>query len=115
MISRRALLAAATASASRLIADSVPAGPPEYWTLTQAASALRRRAISSEELTRHCLERIARLDPALNSFITVTADLALSQARAADRQFAKSRNHHPLFGIPIALKDNIDTTGIKTT
>ena len=109
-MSRRALLAGSSAAASMLTAAANE--PPEFWTLAQAASALRRRAISSEELTKHCLARIRRLDPRVNSFITVTEEIALDQARASDR--SRSRRG-PLDGIPIALKDNIDTAAIRTT
>ncbi|HWC99704.1 MAG TPA: amidase [Candidatus Sulfopaludibacter sp.] len=108
-ISRRALLAGA--SAVRLLAQSKPAGEPEFWTLAEAAAALRTRTISSEELTRLCLARIRKVDPKLNSFITVTEEAALAQARACDGRAAAG----PLHGIPIALKDNIDTAGIRTT
>ena len=86
--------------------------PPEFWTLAQAARALRRRTISSEELTKDCLARIHRLDPKLNSFLTVTEEIALDQSRASDR---KRSRRGPLDGIPIALKDNIDTAAIRTT
>jgi len=115
-ISRRALLAGITASSSSLLAAAKPIGPPEFWTLTEAAAALRRRAISSEELTRLCLNRIHRIDPALNAFITLTEESALAQARACDQRLAKRPGDvSPLFGIPIALKDNIDTAHLRTT
>jgi aspartyl-tRNA(Asn)/glutamyl-tRNA(Gln) amidotransferase subunit A len=110
-ISRRTLLAC-TSTAAGVLATAGSNEPPEFWTLALAASALRRRAISSEELTRLCLERIRRLDPKLNSFITVTEELALSQARASDRNRTR---RGPLDGIPVALKDNIDTAAIRTT
>jgi aspartyl-tRNA(Asn)/glutamyl-tRNA(Gln) amidotransferase subunit A len=71
--------------------------------------------ISSEELTRLCLARISRLDNSLNAFITRSPDSALDEARLADRQRKSGRVLSPLHGIPIALKDNIDTGGIRTT
>ncbi len=106
-ITRRALLA----TAASLSAAAATTDPPEYWTLAQAAAALQRRAISSEELTGLCLARIKKLDAKLNAFITVTEEAALAQARTCDR----TRRTGPLHGIPIALKDNIDTAGIRTT
>ncbi|MCU1258574.1 MAG: Asp-tRNA(Asn)/Glu-tRNA(Gln) amidotransferase GatCAB subunit [Bryobacterales bacterium] len=106
-ISRRALLA----GTAQLLAAANLNAAPEFWTLTQAAAALQRRAISSEELTKLCLARIKTLDPRLNTFITVTEDTALAQARACDQ----NRSRRPLHGIPIALKDNIDSAGIRTT
>ena len=109
-MSRRALLAGSSAAAPMLAAAANE--PPEFWTLAQAAGALRRRAISSEGLTKHCLARIHRLDSKLNSFITLTEEIALDQARASDRN--RSRRG-PLHGIPIALKDNIDTAAVRTT
>jgi aspartyl-tRNA(Asn)/glutamyl-tRNA(Gln) amidotransferase subunit A len=84
---------------------------PAQWTLSEAAAAIRRRTVSSEELTKLCLARIAKIDPALHSFITVDGDAALRQARECDRR----RGTSPLYGVPLALKDNIDTAGLKTT
>jgi len=66
-------------------------------------------------LTKACLDRIAVLDPKLNSFITVTAEIAMSQAKSAEEEIARGNWRGPLHGIPIALKDNIDTAGIRTT
>ena len=67
------------------------------------------------ELTSACLERIERVDPTLNAFITVTADAALVEARAAESELARGRWRGPLHGIPIALKDLVDTRGVRTT
>src|SRR5262249_60362558 len=84
-------------------------------TLEALAAALRARAITSVHATRECLDRIARLDPALNAFITVTAEPALAQARGADAERAAGLDLGPLHGVPIALKDLFDTAGIATT
>ena len=84
-------------------------------TLTETAALVADKAVSPVELTRLCLERIQRLGPALNAFITVTADAALEQARTAEREIAGGRYRGPLHGIPIALKDLIDTAGARTT
>ena len=83
-------------------------------TLAELAAALRARELSSEELTRACLERIARLDPQLNSFVTVTETLALEQARAADAALARGEAG-PLTGIPLAHKDIFCTDGVLTS
>ena len=88
-------------------------GPPHHWSLAEQAAALRGGVLSSEELTRHCLARIARGD-ALNSFITVTETLALDRARAADRALAEGRGG-ALTGVPIAHKDLFCTAGVRTT
>ncbi len=83
-------------------------------TLAELAAALRGREISSEELTGAFLERIGRLDERLNSFITVTADQALEQARAADRVLAAGEGG-PLTGVPIVHKDIFLTRGVRTS
>ncbi len=84
-------------------------------TLTQAAEQIRARKLSPRELTQECLSRIERLNPKLNAFITVTAELALDQARKAEAEVMAGRRRGPLHGIPIALKDLLDTAGTLTT
>jgi aspartyl-tRNA(Asn)/glutamyl-tRNA(Gln) amidotransferase subunit A len=83
-------------------------------TLARMARALRAGEFSSEELVRHLLGRIERLDGQLNSFVTVTAEAALSQARAADAALAAGAGG-PLAGVPIAHKDIFCTTGVRTS
>jgi len=106
---------AASAAATRLLASVKLDGSPEYWSVVQAAAAMQRRIISSEELTKFCFTRIKKLDAALNSYITITESQALIQARECDEQRRSQGSQNPLFGVPIALKDNIDTAGIRTT
>src|SRR5437773_328003 len=84
-------------------------------TITGAGRLLRARKLSSMELTRACLDRIQQLDGTLKAFITVTAALALAQARRADRGLAKPAYRAPLPGIPVTLKDIYCTRGIRTT
>jgi aspartyl-tRNA(Asn)/glutamyl-tRNA(Gln) amidotransferase subunit A len=84
-------------------------------TLEEASERVRRKQISSEELTEACLQRIDRLNPRLNAFITVTRDEAVAQARELDAELRGGRWRGPLHGIPVALKDLIDTAGIRTT
>jgi aspartyl-tRNA(Asn)/glutamyl-tRNA(Gln) amidotransferase subunit A len=86
-----------------------------WLSLAEASALLRERKVSAVELTRACLARIERLNPRLNAFITVTAEQALNEAKAADAQIAQKQWRGPLHGIPIALKDLIDTAGVKTT
>ncbi len=83
-------------------------------TIARLADALRTRKISAVELTRHYLDRIAKLDGDLNAFITVTADEALQQAEHADRRLADGAAT-PLTGIPIVHKDIFCTAGVKTS
>ncbi len=84
-------------------------------TLTEAAEQIRSCRLSPVELTRECLARIERLNPSLNAFITVTADLALEQARHAESEISAGNYRGPLHGIPIGLKDLFDTAGVRTT
>ena len=111
---RRTLLAGATAVTAE-IAMAAPGSDPLSWSLCEAAAALARRTISSEELTKLCLARISKLDRQFNTFITLDGDSALKQARECDRWRKIGRVPSALFGVPIALKDNIDTAGIPTT
>jgi Asp-tRNA(Asn)/Glu-tRNA(Gln) amidotransferase A subunit family amidase len=84
-------------------------------TIVQLAELLRVRKISPVELTRSCLKKIDALNPSLNAFITVTADQALAQAHAAEDELMRGDYRGALHGIPIALKDLIDTAGVTTT
>ncbi|GAB6041299.1 Asp-tRNA(Asn)/Glu-tRNA(Gln) amidotransferase subunit GatA [Endothiovibrio diazotrophicus] len=83
-------------------------------TIAELAAGLKAGEFSSEELTRHYLERIQAHDPALNAFITVTEESALEAARAADAAI-KSGDAGPLTGVPIAHKDIFCTDGVKTS
>ncbi|HEU5256666.1 MAG TPA: amidase family protein [Vicinamibacterales bacterium] len=82
-------------------------------TLTRASELLRTKAVSSVELTRACLERIEKYNSTLNAFITVTAEQALTAAREMDMESRRRSWRGPLHGIPIAVKDNMDTAGIR--
>jgi Asp-tRNA(Asn)/Glu-tRNA(Gln) amidotransferase A subunit family amidase len=81
----------------------------------ETSRALRARKISPVELTEDCLARIARLNPRVNAFITVTTDLAREQARNAEREIRAGAGRGILHGIPIGLKDLIDTAGVLTS
>jgi aspartyl-tRNA(Asn)/glutamyl-tRNA(Gln) amidotransferase subunit A len=83
-------------------------------TIHEAHALLKKKEISSEELTRSVLERIDALDEKLGAYITITADAALEQARLADGEISKGRCQ-PLTGIPLAVKDLICIKGIRTT
>ncbi len=83
--------------------------------ILELAPRLKRKEVSPVELTRTCLDRIEKLNPALNAFITVAAESALAEARAAEIEIARGEWRGPLHGIPIALKDLIDTAGTRTT
>ncbi|MGA2357410.1 MAG: amidase [Terriglobales bacterium] len=84
-------------------------------TIQQLSRQIRDRSISPVELTRDCLARIDQLNPTLNAFITVTANSALDQARRAEQEILRGEWRGPLHGIPIGLKDILDTAGVRTT
>lgn len=88
---------------------------PSLETIAELAPRLKRKEISPVELTRACLDRIEKLDSALNAFITVTAESALAEARAAEIEISRGEWRGFLHGIPIAIKDLIDTAGTRTT
>lgn len=76
---------------------------------------IRDRKLSPVELVQSCLERIARWDPVLRAYITVCADAALDEARAAEREIAAGRWRGPLHGLPFGVKDQLNTKGLLTT
>ena len=84
-------------------------------SISELAQGLRRREVSPVEITRACLERIEQRNPALNAFITVTAESALAEARAAEAEIGRGEWRGPLHGVPVALKDLIDTANVRTT
>jgi aspartyl-tRNA(Asn)/glutamyl-tRNA(Gln) amidotransferase subunit A len=84
-------------------------------TIETIAPLIRNRKISPVELTRFFLERISRLQPSLNAYITVTGDAALIQARLAEKEIARGAYKGPLHGIPVSLKDLFHTQGVRTT
>jgi hypothetical protein len=86
-----------------------------FSTVAEAAELVRTRKLSPVELAQTYLDRIADLDPQLNAFITVTAELALGQALAAEREIAGGNYRGPLHGIPFGLNDIYSTRGILTS
>jgi len=114
LIDRRqfALFAAALLASRRGVAQ--PADLTQL-TLLDAAAAIRRRELSPVDLTRAYLERIERLNGRINAYGTVTAGLALEQAARMESEIDRGLWRGPLHGMPIGLKDNIDTAGILTT
>jgi len=84
-------------------------------SIHDAALLLRQKKISPLDLTKACLDRIDRLNPTLNAFITITREGAIADAETAEREIDQGNWRGPLHGIPIGLKDLIDTAGVKTT
>ncbi|HEV8286898.1 MAG TPA: amidase [Chitinophagaceae bacterium] len=85
------------------------------YTIAQLSELFRQKKISPVEVTQACLQKIRDLNPTLNAFITVTTNEALQQAADAEREIKNGHWRGPLHGVPIALKDLVDTAGIKTT
>src|SRR6266581_9683143 len=84
-------------------------------SISEASELLRRKKISPVDLATACLDRIERLNPLLNAFITVTDESAMAQARVAEEEIQRGHWRGPLHGIPIGLKDLIDTASVRTT
>jgi aspartyl-tRNA(Asn)/glutamyl-tRNA(Gln) amidotransferase subunit A len=84
-------------------------------TILELGELLRRKSLSPVELVDQHLERIEKLNPKLNAFITVMADEARAQARQAEQEIREGDWRGPLHGVPLGLKDIIDTAGTKTT
>jgi aspartyl-tRNA(Asn)/glutamyl-tRNA(Gln) amidotransferase subunit A len=84
-------------------------------TIREAHKLLTSKQLSSVELTQAILQRIRDVDPKVKSYVTVTDDLALEQARQADERIANRENVTPLTGIPFSMKDCISTRGVRTT
>src|ERR1700753_2971353 len=121
---REMLLAAAAAAlppplssrAEDARAGSVPS-PQDVsaLSLTDASRAIRNKDFTSRELTLACLRRIEQQNPQVNALITVMRDQSLAQAAVLDAEAGEAKFRSPLHGIPIALKDAIDTAGTRTT
>ena len=84
-------------------------------SITEISRRLRAREVSPVELTNNCLAAIQNLNPVLNAFVTVTAESALLEARAAEIEIQAGKYRGPLHGIPMGLKDLIDTASVPTT
>ena len=84
-------------------------------SIRDLATAIERGELSPVELTRHMLDRVERLNPTLHAFNTVTAEQALSQAGQAERAIGAGQYRGPLHGIPLGLKDLLQTRGVTTT
>jgi len=92
-----------------------------FASIEEVARLYRKRKVSPVEVTKLMLDRIEQLNPKINAYITVTSELALAQAKRAETEMfsprgrKSRRDRGPLHGIPISLKDNIYTKGIRTT
>ncbi|HKE84622.1 MAG TPA: amidase, partial [Vicinamibacterales bacterium] len=94
---------------------SIEPGTSSLQRLTDVSESIRQRRLSPVDVVMACLERIERLQPRLNAFITVAADAAVDAAKTAEREIQQGRWRSPLHGIPVAIKDFYDTAGVRTT
>lgn len=88
---------------------------PYELSLSQASALIASGDLTPSALTESVLQRIQDVEPRVNAFVTVTADAALRQAADATDQISHGHRHGPLHGIPLAVKDLIDTAGVPTT
>ena len=79
------------------------------------ARAIQDREISSEEIVRACIERIEEVNPSLNAVVAMDAEKAVQDAKTLDRELAGGKARGPLHGVPMTIKDNLDTAGMVTT
>jgi Asp-tRNA(Asn)/Glu-tRNA(Gln) amidotransferase A subunit family amidase len=88
-----------------------------YMSAVELSQAIRRRELSPVDVVQQNLNRISEVNPAVNAFVTITADRALDEARAAERALMTTPAEHlpPLFGLPVSVKDLVDTAGVRTT
>jgi aspartyl-tRNA(Asn)/glutamyl-tRNA(Gln) amidotransferase subunit A len=86
-----------------------------FLTIAELDRLYRQRELSPVEVTRALLDRIAKFDDRLHSFLMVTEDVALAEAKEAERELSAGRWRGPMHGIPYALKDIVETAGIRTT
>jgi aspartyl-tRNA(Asn)/glutamyl-tRNA(Gln) amidotransferase subunit A len=105
-------------SVARAFQGAAGGGSPDalaQLTLADVSAKIRARTVTSTQLVNACLARIDVYGPKINAFITVMRDQALARAKALDEEQSAGKLRGPLHGIPIALKDNIDTAGVRTT
>ncbi|MEE2790559.1 MAG: amidase family protein, partial [Acidobacteriota bacterium] len=116
-INRREFISTSLAFAALGLNSRAVAQPtdPTKATISQAYPLIRSGELSPVELVNAYLDRIRQLDDRLNAFITVTDERAVVRARELERELVEGNWRGPLHGIPIALKDNIDTKGVLTT
>ena len=86
-----------------------------FLTASQLSRLIETKEVSPVEATEAYLDRIEAVDPKLNSYITVTGEQALEAARQAEHEIATSQHRGPLHGVPMAVKDQFNTAGIRTT
>jgi aspartyl-tRNA(Asn)/glutamyl-tRNA(Gln) amidotransferase subunit A len=100
------------------LVDAPSSGTPgdlAVMSLSEASAAIASGKVTPTQLVQACLDRIDRYNPEMHAYVTVLKEPALAQAKVLDAELLAGKTRGPLHGIPIALKDNIDTGGIRTT
>src|SRR5450432_1588388 len=103
-------IAGALAASAQSSAESL-----SQLSLAEASARIRNGSVTPTQLLNACLDRINTYNAKVNAFITVTREQAMAQAKLLDAEQKAGHLRGPLHGIPIALKDNIDTAGVRTT
>jgi amidase len=105
----------AASQSPRVLSAAIDRSELVFASATDAALAIRRKTISSVELTQLLLDRIERYNPALNAIVTLLRDDALKRAGEADAALADGTNWGPLHGVPITIKDAFEIANVRTT
>jgi len=87
----------------------------EAMTIGDISRHIRSKKVSPVELTNLFLQRMKRLNPVLNAYVTLTEERACADAKATEKEISRGRYRGPLHGIPVSIKDNLATRGIRTT
>ncbi len=118
-LNRRAFVGGTLAAVAAAMTPSTHAAPPSddliFSSVMSLSKAIRAKKVSSEEVVRAYLARIAKVNPKINAVVNVTADRALEEARRADAELARGRVSGVLHGVPMTIKDSLDTAGEVTT
>ena len=112
---QHAIYASGAGALGRCWAQSAASVPLHRLTLADAANRIRNRQLTSVDLVRALLARVDQANPRLNAFITLARESAMRDATVLDAEAAAGHFRGPLHGVPLAIKDNIDTAGIRTT
>lgn len=112
---RRTFLAASLGAAAVRIASTDTPNDLAALTLAQASIQIHAKKVSPVELTQACLARIEAFNPKIDAWITIMREQSLAAARALEKEQMAGNFRGPLHGIPIGLKDNIETAGVRTT
>ncbi|MDT5209460.1 MAG: aspartyl-tRNA(Asn)/glutamyl-tRNA(Gln) amidotransferase subunit, partial [Mycobacterium sp.] len=84
-------------------------------SMTEVSEKIRTKEVSPVEVTQSSLARLEEVEPTLTAFVTTTPELALEQAKLAEKEIGDGNYRGPLHGIPLAVKDLYDTAGVRTT